>query len=102
MTESAPPSIDGNNPFVRKPALSAGRHAREKHAVIAKEAGFSETKETTARRIDYIMAYGSEEVKEAMLAEQVSVWFAYKYVKRQRQDNAVKEFRARLRELAKP
>lgn len=82
MTETVTlPPIDGK-PFLKKTAPSTARHAREALAKMLKEnnLGFSVT---TARRIDYVNEHGTPEIKEAMNNEQVSVWFAYNYVKRQ-------------------
>ena len=88
------PSFDGKQ-FIRKEAPSAKRHARETMTFLAKEAGFSST--TTCRRTLYVNEHGSNEIKEAMLNGQVSVWFAYKYVKKQEEIAKLQ----RLRELIK-
>ncbi|MGD0071788.1 MAG: hypothetical protein ABSB71_09555 [Candidatus Bathyarchaeia archaeon] len=92
MTEQTEtlPSIDGKL-FLKKPAPSATRHGKETMAFIAKESGFSST--TTCRRVLYVVKYGSEEIKEALLNGDVSPWFAYNYVLR-------KQY-ARLREILK-
>jgi hypothetical protein len=88
------PSFDGKQ-FVRREAPSSKRHARETMAFLAKESGFSST--TQCRRTLYINEHGSEEIKEAMLNGQVSVWFAYKYVKKQEEIAKLQ----RLRQLIK-
>jgi hypothetical protein len=91
------PSFDGKQ-FIRKQAPSAKRHAKETMAIIAKEAGFSST--TTCRRTLYVNDHGSNEIKEAMLNCQVSVWFAYKYVKKQEEIAKLQKLRALIKASA--
>ena len=81
MSEMKLPTIDGK-PLVKPKAKSTDRHKREKLYKIAKNLQMSVA---TLRRGHYILKFGSEEIKELLRNNEVSVWRAYNYVKRQKE-----------------
>ena len=73
------PSFDGK-PLIKPKSKSTERHKRETLSKIAESQKISTA---TLRRAKYIIAFGSEDVKELCRSGQLSIWRAYNFVKRQ-------------------
>ena len=91
------PPIDGN-PFIKPKAKSTDRHRREtafKVALDVSKICGRRLSVTTIRRMEYVVDFGSPEIKEALDKEVISISKAYSIVKAERFRIALKMLRSR-------
>jgi hypothetical protein len=81
-------SFDCKN-LIKKESRTTKRYQRETAYKIAQELNFGWSRSTYVRA-RYIEKFGSEEIRELVKTEQISIWKAYKFVRTQQIQKALK------------